>query len=272
MVSNIVTENLHGMLTIGDLAARVGMNTATLREWERRHGFPVPKRLPSGHRRFPQSAVDQVRAVLERQRAGLSLPAAIRQAVSGEPSDASIFAAVASAAGRPPVQRSRRAMVAFSRAIEDACVAAGGSTVVVGSFQREAVYRACEPRWREMARGAALCVALADFREVGGEGAVVEVPVMPSSPLHREWALAVSGPRLAVVLSGWEWPDQRQTGFEAVWSIEPHVVAAAIETAVALARVAAPERVGEVVVPTPTGDTLPAAMALVDRLVSRLDR
>ena len=47
-------------LTIGDLAARTGLTTATLRMWESRHGFPVPTRLDSGHRRYDEHDVGQV--------------------------------------------------------------------------------------------------------------------------------------------------------------------------------------------------------------------
>jgi hypothetical protein len=267
-----VAENLHGMLTIGDLAAKAGLRPATLREWERRHGFPVPQRLPSGHRRYPVAAVEQVKAVLERQRAGLSLPAAIRAAGAIAAPESSIYAAVTGAGGRPPARRSRRAMRAFSRAIEDACLAAGGSTVIVGSFQRERVFRECEARWRELARSATVCIALADFAEVGGDGPIIEVPVAPSSPLHREWAVAAYGPRIAACLSGWEWPDRRQEGFEAVWSVEPAVVAAAIERGLDLARAAAPDRVVDITVPAVTGDPLGHAMSLMDRVVTRLDR
>ena len=211
--------------------------------------------------------------MLERQRAGMSLAAAIRQSVGdAAPVDASLFAAVTQVSGRTPVRRSRRTMLAFSRAIEDACLAAGGSTVIVGSFQREDVFRECEGRWREIARGAALCVALADFAEVGGSGSIVEVPVTPSSPLRREWSVAVAGPRLWAVLAGWEWPEAADDGFEALWSVEPHVVTAAVEHGIALARAAAPDRVVDVVLPAQSGDGVVPAMALIDRVLSRLDR
>ncbi len=44
-------------LTIGALAERTGMQPATLRMWEQRHGFPRAQRLPSGHRRYPVAEV-----------------------------------------------------------------------------------------------------------------------------------------------------------------------------------------------------------------------
>jgi DICT domain-containing protein len=273
-VSNIVDENLHALLTIGDLAAAVGVRPATLREWERRHGFPVPERLPSGHRRYPPTTVTDVRSVVERQRSGLSLAsaiAAVRAERTGDPAATSIFAAVAAASDRAPVRLSRRTMLAFSRAIEDACAAAGDSAVLVGCFQREPVYRSCESRWQELARGARVCVALADFAAPARSHAVVEVPIASGSPLHREWSVAVTTPRLAACLAGWEWPGSER--FEALWSIDPTVVTAAIERALAVARAVVPHDLPSAVDPAhvPSSGDLGDAMRLLDRVVERLD-
>src|SRR6476620_9630365 len=69
-------------LTIREVAARTGVPAGTLRMWEERYGFPKPRRLPSGHRRFTEEQVDHVRAVVAARDAGLSLPAAIAR-VSG---------------------------------------------------------------------------------------------------------------------------------------------------------------------------------------------
>ena len=68
----------HG-LAIRDLVARTGVEQGTLRMWERRHGFPVPERLASGHRRYSErdedrSAVrDALRKLPESQREALVL-------------------------------------------------------------------------------------------------------------------------------------------------------------------------------------------------------
>ena len=64
-------------LAIGELVERTGVSEGTLRVWERRHGFPVPKRLASGHRRYSESDVELVAGVLRERAAGLSLAAAI---------------------------------------------------------------------------------------------------------------------------------------------------------------------------------------------------
>jgi DNA-binding transcriptional MerR regulator len=37
----------------------------TLRTWERRYGFPVPERKPSGHRVYPLGAVTRLRRIAE---------------------------------------------------------------------------------------------------------------------------------------------------------------------------------------------------------------
>jgi DNA-binding transcriptional MerR regulator len=81
-------------LTIGQLAERTGVQPGTLRMWEQRHGFPRAKRLPSGHRRYPESEVASVLEVASARDSGLSLTAAIERATqAAEPPTApSIFA------------------------------------------------------------------------------------------------------------------------------------------------------------------------------------
>ena len=80
-------------LSIGELAARTGVSEATLRMWERRHGFPTPERLPSGHRRYREGEVELVQEVVRERSAGVSLAAAIgsRARVRGREAE-SIFA------------------------------------------------------------------------------------------------------------------------------------------------------------------------------------
>ena len=78
-------------LAMGDLVGRTGVPEGTLRMWERRHGFPVPERLPSGHRRYRESDVELVLRVVRERETGLSLAAAIyeraqRPPSSGDPS------------------------------------------------------------------------------------------------------------------------------------------------------------------------------------------
>lgn len=52
-------------LTIGELAQMTGFTTHTLRVWEKRYAALSVLRLPSGHRRYPQSEVSRLRAVAQ---------------------------------------------------------------------------------------------------------------------------------------------------------------------------------------------------------------
>ncbi len=52
-----------GMLSIGALAKATGIPAETLRTWERRYGFPVPERKPSGHRLYPIENIPRLRRI-----------------------------------------------------------------------------------------------------------------------------------------------------------------------------------------------------------------
>lgn len=54
-----------GKLSIGALARATGIPVETLRTWERRYGFPVPERKPSGHRVYPISSVPRLHRIAE---------------------------------------------------------------------------------------------------------------------------------------------------------------------------------------------------------------
>lgn len=58
-----VTEE--GLLTIGALSTATGIPIDTIRTWERRYGFPLPERKPSGHRVYSLSTVSRLRRVAE---------------------------------------------------------------------------------------------------------------------------------------------------------------------------------------------------------------
>lgn len=51
------------MLSIGALSKATGIPAETLRTWERRYGFPIPERLPSGHRRYRVATVERLRLI-----------------------------------------------------------------------------------------------------------------------------------------------------------------------------------------------------------------
>lgn len=52
-------------LSIGALSRATEIPVETLRTWERRYGFPVPERKPSGHRVYPLRSVSRLRRVAE---------------------------------------------------------------------------------------------------------------------------------------------------------------------------------------------------------------
>jgi len=53
------------LLSIGDICSETGLSADVVRVWERRYGFPVPVRLPSGHRRYRQEDLHQLRLMAE---------------------------------------------------------------------------------------------------------------------------------------------------------------------------------------------------------------
>jgi DICT domain-containing protein/predicted DNA-binding transcriptional regulator AlpA len=218
-------------LTIGQLAVRTGVQTGTLRMWEQRHGFPRAKRLPSGHRRYPESEVERVLEAVRGRELGLSVSASIERAVQDSEASAapSIFAGLRMS--RPdlaPAAVPKRLLVPISHALEDECSARGGSAVLVGSFQRESFYRQAEARWRSFASTAELAVVLGDFPEARSpKDGAVEIPIDRSHPLSREWAIVCDGPGVSACLAGWQRPgvaDDGQRVFEMLWCVEPEVV------------------------------------------------
>ena len=67
-------------LSIGELSSRTGVTPSTLRIWEERHGFPVPIRLESGHRRYAEGDAARVSEVVRLRDSGIDLDAAITAA------------------------------------------------------------------------------------------------------------------------------------------------------------------------------------------------
>lgn len=51
------------MLSIGALSRASGIAVETLRTWERRYGYPVPERKPSGHRVYSVASVPRLRRI-----------------------------------------------------------------------------------------------------------------------------------------------------------------------------------------------------------------
>src|SRR5579859_4330945 len=84
------------VLPISEVSRRTGIPVAGLRNWERRYGLPRPHRSPSGQRRYTEADCDLLADVLRRRAGGLSLTAAMAQAIAsaGSPPGPSIFAEV----------------------------------------------------------------------------------------------------------------------------------------------------------------------------------
>lgn len=53
------------LLSIGDICSETGLSADVVRVWERRYGFPVPVRLPSGHRRYRPEDLHHLRLMAE---------------------------------------------------------------------------------------------------------------------------------------------------------------------------------------------------------------
>jgi DICT domain-containing protein len=278
-------------LTIGDLAQRTGVTPATLRMWERRHGFPIAQRRGGGHRRYDEQVVDQVRQVLRRREAGFRLEVAIAGVVLSEasttaaPGAPSVFAALRKLHPTLQPQRLRKSsLVALSWAIEDECCALAEAAMIFGSFQKERFYRAAEERWTELARVARSTMVFAQFDQaqspVVGRTSYVDLP--DDAPMRREWAVVCDAPDHAALLTAWELPGQsgvrdRDRLFEAIWSVEPAAVRSAAR---ACAQVAQQLGHAEAVPllyelaedPPPPPVELLRATSLLNRVVAYVDR
>src|SRR5271154_5123901 len=52
-------------LSIGAVAKATGFSPDTLRVWQKRYGFPIPRRKPSGHRLYSTADVRRLRRISE---------------------------------------------------------------------------------------------------------------------------------------------------------------------------------------------------------------
>jgi DNA-binding transcriptional MerR regulator len=269
-------------LTITQLAGATGVNSATLRAWEERHGFPRPRRLDGGHRRYDPADVDAIRAVVAERADGATLRGAIER-VRARPSllGDSVFAALRRDGRLVAQEVAKPSMVALSHAFEDELSLRAEPGVLVGAFQERRFFAEAEPRWRTLARGARLTVAFADFARPLGNGSErpAQVPIAVGAPLEREWAVVHLAARTSAVLVGRRLPLADRRGaprFEAVWSLDPRVAHGVIAHAARLAAPAAPAVAATLLAAL---DEAPAgsldasfANALTGRALAHLDR
>src|SRR6201996_4170646 len=169
MSSNLDIESRYAedaALSIGDVVAATGVGEATLRAWERRFGFPTPRREPSGHRRYSRSDVEGIRSVVRERDRGLSLAVAIERVTAEVPGPPSLFAPLR--ARRPdllPVSIRKTQMPHLTHAVEEESAARAERALMIGAFQQPKYYRRSEDRWKRLARGAGLTFVLACFEE-----------------------------------------------------------------------------------------------------------
>ena len=52
-------------LSIGEVAAQLGVSIPTLRSWEKRYALVHPARTDGGHRRYTDEEIDQLRAFID---------------------------------------------------------------------------------------------------------------------------------------------------------------------------------------------------------------
>jgi DICT domain-containing protein len=264
-------------MTIREFAAASGVGEGTLRMWEVRHGFPDPERLPSGHRRYSEHDLEQVRALLRARAEGLSLPMAIERARRrGAAPRPSVFGALRERFPElAPQLLPKRVLIHLSHAIEDESCQRVRAPLLFGCFQQERFYRAEEARWRELARTAGRAIVFADFARLRRpSGAPAEVPIETADPLRREWAVICDAPDSAACLVGWERPRAagEERRFETIWTVDRAVVREAARVCCELAARADPdlaadlrERLADT--PPPAGEEVRAAVELTTRMV-----
>ena len=68
---------------IAAVSKLTGVSCHALRVWERRYGYPMPHRSPSGHRRYSPEQVQALRKVVQRIRAGQSIGDLIAEIKAG---------------------------------------------------------------------------------------------------------------------------------------------------------------------------------------------
>jgi DICT domain-containing protein len=275
-------------LAIRDLAQRTGIAAGTLRMWEQRHGFPVPERASSGHRRYREEDVETLKRVVSLRERGLSVGAAIARAreTGGAPHRDSVYAAVADGehGARPQILR-KQTLIALSEAIEHEALARAVRPVLIAAFQREPFYRAAQPRYARIAAQADAAFVFADFArpDAGGPGPV-EIPIGPTDPLSGEWAVIVDAPGFAACLIAWELPDDARAGaeaqgrrFESLWTTDPLTTRRAAIAAARLAGRHDPaygDQLEQVLADRPLASEQPSPVltALTNRMIAYLER
>ena len=277
-------------LSIGELSSRTGVTPSTLRIWEERHGFPVPTRLESGHRRYAESDAALVSEVARLRDAGLRLDAAITSAraeaahqkqVSGGPRPRSVHAHLLRQDPSLPVHRlTKRTLIGLSHAIEDEFCVRAHDGHLFGLFQHPRHFTPARGRWRELALLARSTHVYADFPPgAHDEDDLHLVTLSERSPLLREWAVVCDAVEAPIALTAWEVPGQvgvpeLRRVFEATWTMVPRLVREASRVCAAAADDEDGPRLVEQLAQAPADGEADAvlAAAFFNRAVAYLDR
>lgn len=70
-MNSVVQEN--GLYPIGTVSALTGVNSVTLRAWERRYGLLNPTRTASGHRLYTQADIELIKSILQLLDEGIAI-------------------------------------------------------------------------------------------------------------------------------------------------------------------------------------------------------
>ena len=62
-----------GLFPIGTVSSVTGVNSVTLRAWERRYGLIKPTRTDSGHRLYSDEDIERIKLILELLDEGIAI-------------------------------------------------------------------------------------------------------------------------------------------------------------------------------------------------------
>lgn len=77
----MVSEQQQGLFPIGTVSNLTGVNSVTLRAWERRYGLIKPTRTDSGHRMYSDEDVERIKLILELLDEGIAI-SRVKEALS----------------------------------------------------------------------------------------------------------------------------------------------------------------------------------------------
>ena len=131
-----------GMLSIGALSAATGIPVDTIRTWERRYGFPIAERKPSGHRLYALSTAPRLRRIAQ----AIARGHRAAEVVPAPETTVEALLATLPATGREP-QPSPRAEASLGPRTADV---GGGLLEAVHAFDGERLKRAFQADWARL--------------------------------------------------------------------------------------------------------------------------